>query len=229
MKTNKLAILFTLLSTIFVMATFTSCIKKLKGTISVSGTIIDEYTRQPIPNIYIAIGRSGNNGYGGISNHSHILSSYYQTDVNGNFSFSYESGDKIIATLSIKDFNPLDSSTLNNMYSLHKFGNNLNGLQDDNHFATVRLKDNNTSNIQIEFTKKGTFKLNLLKNNSIASDTVQLNNNFRTIIKNDTSIFTKAEPNYLNKYQLLRNKNIIWKDSIYFDNKGDTLVRTVQL
>jgi hypothetical protein len=228
MKTNKLTILFALLTSICTITSLTSCIKKLKGNITVSGTIVEEYTQKPIPNIYLAIGESYPNGLGGYSPRVHVLSSYYTTDVNGNFNFSYETSDKIVAGLVIKDFNPLDSLSLKNIYTLKEFGTNYL-IGTDKEFGAIDLKENNTSKIRAIFTKNGTLKLNLLKNNSIPSDTILINTNFGTIVKNDTTVYIKAVPNTLNKYALTRNKINIWQDSIYFDNKGDTISRTVQL
>lgn len=228
MKTKKIALLFAFLSSLLIVATLTSCLKKLKGTITVSGTIIEDYTQKPIPNIYLAIGERNPNGLGGYMPKVRVLTSFYKTDENGNFSFSYESGDKIVAALVIKDMNPLNSLSLKNVYSLKKFGNTYT-IGDDNYFGSISLKEKNTSNIEVVFTRNGTLKLNLLKNNSIAVDTIRVNTNFGAFIKNDTTVYLKAEPNTMNKYDLTRNQVSLWKDSIYFDNKGDTISRTVQL
>lgn len=229
MKTNNLPYQFALLTSICIIATLTSCIKKLKGNITVSGTIVEEYTQKPIPNIYLAIGMRFDHGLGGgISQKVRILSPYYKTDTEGKFSFTYETGDKIIAALAIKDFNPLDSLSLKHMYTLKEFGKTYS-IRTDTEFGAIDLKENNTSKIRVIFTRNGTFKLNLLKNNSIPSDTILINTNFETIVKNDTTVYIKAVPNALNEYALTRNKINIWQDSIYFDNKGDTITRTVQL
>jgi hypothetical protein len=229
MKTNNLPYLFALLTSICIIATLTSCIKKLKGNITVSGTIVEEYTQKPIPNIYLAIGESYPNGLGGYSPRVHVLSSYYTTDVNGNFNFSYETSDKIVAGLVIKDFNPLDSLSLKNIYTLKEFGTNYL-IGTDKEFGAISLKENNTTNIKVVFSKNGRLKLNLLKNNSIAVDAIKVNTQYGIIVvKNDTSVYLNALPNRINKFVLTRNQISIWQDSIYFDNKGDTISRTVQL